>query len=113
MTEYSVKVMSGDDYRAWREQRPKAEVRALIAETGVTPLRIMGETFYWICPGCGSTLGGDFADQPVSGWEAPRWTRDGDDEHLTLMPSLGCPGWRDGSCPDGHWWLRDGSLVPA
>jgi hypothetical protein len=24
-----------------------------------------------------------------------------------------CGGWRGGACPTGHWWLRDGELVPA
>jgi hypothetical protein len=106
-------VMSNYDYREWRARRPKAEVRQLVAITGIAPVRIMGQSFYWTCPGCGGTAGGTFDDQPVSGWDAPRWTRDGDDEHLTLNPSLGCPGWRDGTCPTGHWWLRDGELVPA
>ena len=68
--------------------------------------------FTWFCPGCGGSNGGILADQPVNGWDSPRWVRSGDDEHLTLTPSLGCPLWRNGDCI-GHWWARDGKLVLA
>lgn len=92
-----------------------SEIPALIASTGIAPIEILygGKSFMWVCPGCGGQYVGDFGDESVSGWKSPRWTREGDDEHLTLSPSLGCPGWRDGVCPGGHYWLRDGELVPA
>lgn len=104
--------MDQDAYREWRHGRRLSEMPALVADTGLAPIRIQGSVFYWTCPTCGGTASGELADQPVSGWENPRWVRSGDDEHLTLMPSLGCPRWPAGECT-GHWWLRDGELVAA
>ncbi|MCU1677698.1 MAG: hypothetical protein JWM93_2456 [Frankiales bacterium] len=112
MTPVKVAVMANDEYRAWRGGRLLPDMAAHIAETGVAPIRLAGESFYWTCPACGGTAGGYLAAEPVSGWENPRWVRSGDDEHVTLSPSLGCPGWRTGECI-GHWWLRDGLLVLA
>ena len=66
--------------------------------------------FTWVCPGCGHPWGGVLGDEPVSGWDAPRWVNSGTGDRPTLTPSLGCPEWRYGRCP-GHWWLRDGRLV--
>jgi hypothetical protein len=72
-----------------------------------------GGSILWTCPLCYRGMYGTVADQPVSGWESPRWTVEYDAEgRLTLQPSLGCPGMKDGSCP-GHWWVRAGELVPA
>lgn len=71
------------------------------------------ETFSWLCPGCGSWHYGIIGDQPVSGWDDPRWVNSGTREEPTLTPSLGCGGWRRGTCPGGHYWLRDGEMVPA
>ncbi|MCU1617175.1 MAG: hypothetical protein JWO98_4715 [Frankiales bacterium] len=105
-------VMTTDEYRTWRGGRRLADMLPHIEATGIAPLRITGDVFYWTCPGCGGTASGELADQPVSGWEAPRWVRSGPDDALTLTPSLGCPRWREGSCI-GHWWLRDGRLVLA
>lgn len=66
-------------------------------------------SFLWDCPTCGRGYAGKLADEPVSGWDAPRWMlADGP----TLTPSLGCRGMLDGSCT-GHWWLRDGRLLSA
>ena len=69
--------------------------------------------FSWLCPGCGDWHFGLIGEQPVSGWDEPRWVNSGTREAPTLTPSLGCGGWRHGTCPEGHYWLRDGELVPA
>ena len=102
-------------YVAWRAgTTPGEPTKARIEETGIAPIRVQddGVTFVWVCPACGWTAAGEFADEPVSGWDAPRWTREGADDSLTLFPSLGCPGFRDGRCT-GHYWLRNGELAPA
>lgn len=103
-------------FSEWRQTRRGQEMRDWIAECGYTALMMTEYAdrtdFLWICPGCGYGTVGTFGDAPVSGWDDPRWTREGDDEHLTLTPSLGCPRWRDGECT-GHYWLRDGKLVQA
>jgi Family of unknown function (DUF6527) len=83
-----------------------------IQQIGETILRFQAGGFDWICPGCGRILGGLLADEPVSGWDSPRWAKTGTDERLSLTPSLGCPGWRRDDC-EGHWWLRDGMLEMA
>lgn len=70
-------------------------------------------SFSWLCPGCGSWHYGQIGNQPVSGWDDPRWVNSGTREQPTLTPSLGCGGWRHGTCPEGHYWLRDGELKPA
>jgi len=69
--------------------------------------------FSWLCPGCARWHYGKIGEVPVSGWDDPRWVNTGTAEAPTLTPSLGCPGWRNGTCPEGHYWLRDGNLVPA
>lgn len=87
------------------------------AETGETVMMFAGPphraSFMWVCPGCGELRAGLLAAQPVSGWENPRWVRTGTPTQPTLLPSLGCTAWRRGTCPNGHWWLRDGELIPA
>jgi len=70
-------------------------------------------SFSWLCPGCGRWHYGQIGDQPVGGWDAPRWVNSGMDDAPTLAPSLGCGGWKHGTCPEGHYWLRDGELVRA
>lgn len=69
--------------------------------------------FNWLCPGCGSWHDGQIGEQPVSGWDNPRWVNSGTPERPTLTPSLGCRRWKDGTCPEGHYWLRGGFLEPA
>ena len=72
-----------------------------------------GRAIFWTCPACYRGLYGRIGHTPISGWENPRWTEGyGANGGLTLFPSLGCPGLRDGSCT-GHWWVRDGELVAA
>lgn len=66
--------------------------------------------FSWLCPGCAQWHYGRMGNEPVSGWDEPRWVNAGTEERPTLAPSLGCPGWRHGTCPEGHYWLRDGEL---
>jgi hypothetical protein len=108
-----------DEWGAWLRAVPVepgenphiARVR-FIEATGETVIRFEPGQFIWICPGCGQALGGTLGDEPVSGWDAPRWTKTGTDERPTLTPSLGCGNWRRGDC-EGHWWLRDGLLFPA
>lgn len=117
---YRVKVLeTWDEWCAWLDSVPaepgenphNARVR-LIEQTGETIMRFNGCQFSWICPGCGMALGGTLGDQPVSGWDEPRWVRTGTSDKPTLTPSLGCSTWRRGDCP-GHYFLRDGELVPA
>lgn len=95
-----VRVMTYAEYRDWcRDQYAgdRAETARALDEI---PMVIWDDgRFQWVCPACGRAAAGQFAPEPVSGWENPRWTREGDDEHLTLMPSLGCPGFRTGGCP--------------
>jgi hypothetical protein len=118
-------VKTPDEYRAWlnavavwvQEEWTAASSQSgaeqFIAQSGETPfLFYPNGRFMWVCPGCGGATMGTLGDAPVGGWDGPRWTREGDDEHLTLTPSLGCPRWRDGTC-SGHYWLRDGELVGA
>lgn len=69
--------------------------------------------FSWLCPGCGSWHYGQIGERPVSGWDAPRWVNSGTEEKPTLTPSLGCGGWRRGTCRGGHYWMRNGELVDA
>lgn len=122
MTGRSYRVHVVDTFDAWREwlnsvpvepgENPHfARVRH-IAQTGETALQLAVGQFFWVCPGCGMASGGTLGEQPVSGWDNPRWTLTGTPERLTLSPSLGCPTWRLRDC-NGHWWLRDGLLVPA
>ena len=87
------------------------ERQASDASDGADGFRIFVDQsqFTWTCPTCGRGYYGILADEPVSGWDAPRWRLT---EGPTLTPSLGCQGLRDGSCT-GHWWLRDGKLVAA
>lgn len=117
---YHVRVLTTpDEWAAWNaavdaqpDENPHfARVRH-IAATGETILQFQSGGFDWVCPGCGRVLGGQLGDTPVSGWDSPRWTNTGTIERPTLTPSLGCPGWRRGDCT-GHWWLRDGEMVPA
>jgi hypothetical protein len=68
--------------------------------------------FSWVCPQCGCPTGGQLGTEPVSGWEDPRWVNSGTHDRPTLTPSLGCPGFGRGECT-GHYWLRDGVLIPA
>jgi hypothetical protein len=88
-----------------------ARVRHIEA-TGETVVQFASGGFDWVCPGCGRVLGGTFGDEPVSGWDNPRWVNSGTLERPTLTPSLGCSGLLRGDCT-GHWFLRDGELVPA
>lgn len=112
MSGIAAPVMAHDEYRAWRDGRRLGEMVAHIEATGVAPIRFTGDAFLWTCPGCGGTSIGDLGDEPVSGWDGPRWVRTGEDDAVSLTPSLGCPRWRQGHCV-GHWWLRDGRLVLA
>lgn len=117
---YRVRVLDAHDaWRDWLNSIPAepnenphfARVRH-IESTGETALQLAAAEFFWCCPGCGIVAGGTLGDQPVSGWDNPRWALTGSPECPTLFPSLGCPTWRRGDCI-GHWWLRDGELVPA
>ena len=112
MSDYAAPVMAPVDYRTWRNQHNRDALREHVQATGIAPLRITGDAFLWTCPGCGGTAMGTLGDEPVSGWDEPRWVRTGPDDAITLTPSLGCPRWRHGECI-GHWWLRDGRLVLA
>jgi hypothetical protein len=118
MQEWPIAVLSQPEWHGWREGVRGYDAQlAKVQQLGSAPL-MFGEWpdgrkwFQWICPGCGRCSFGQIADGPVSGWNEPRWTVEGAPDHLTLTPSLGCPNWRDGIC-EGHWWARDGKLVPA
>ena len=114
---YRLRVVTGDELRSWRPEEGTYDdyygaIKARIEEIGETIIWFHGNNFTWICPGCGGTNMGTLGEEVVSGWVNPRWVRSGDDEHLSLAPSLGCPTWRNGACI-GHWWARDGRLVLA
>lgn len=123
VTGIPVRVADPDSFDAWRADLPSGSgfpvaVKAKIAATGETLLCWFGTdperpaSFQWMCPGCGSTYSGQLGDQPVSGWDMPRWVNSGPLDRPTLTPSLGCGNWRRGECT-GHWWLRDGTLELA
>lgn len=117
---YRVRVLdTWEQWCAWLDviptqpaENPHAARVRHIEATGETVIRLHGSEFSWICPGCGIALGGTLGDQPVSGWDQPRWVLTGVPGKPTLAPSLGCSTWRRGDCI-GHWWLRDGILSPA
>lgn len=117
---YRVHVTAEDvDRIAWLQQVDRAAAESEnaafalhIEATGETLLHLQDGWFDWICPTCGGAASGRIGDDVVSGWDSPQWVRSGPRERLSLMPSLGCPRWPNGSCT-GHWWLRDGELVPA
>jgi hypothetical protein len=105
--------MTPIEYRAWCRDMYAPERVEVAKVSDIVPFVFWPNgAFQWVCPDCGRATMGRLGDDPVSGWENPRWTREGDNKHLTLQPSLGCPGFRTGDCP-GHFWLRDGELVAA
>jgi hypothetical protein len=114
-----VKVLTDVEWRQWMDEHRPAEGSpyvmriAGIAHGGFAPMifRTTGR-MSWVCPSCGTCTGGQLGDEPVSGWDEPRWVKTGTDGAPSLTPSLGCPGWRNGDC-QGHYWLRDGKLVLA
>lgn len=115
-----VTVVDPPGLRAWRD-RTAVPAGELLEDYSLQRIQEEGSAafcwlpdgrFSWVCPGCGSLSGGQIGDEPVGGWEAPRWVNNGTRERPTLTPSLGCPQWRRGEC-QGHWWLIDGELVPA
>lgn len=114
---YLVTILDGEAY--WERRRSFAgemfaEWCKAAIEAGNGPCMTFNKYgFSWECPGCGHSMGGDFGDEAVSGWESPRWVKTGPADVPSLTPSLGCPRWREGTCAGGHYWLRDGRLVPA
>lgn len=119
---WPILVVSQADLKTWLTAPgggDRAEyVREKVAELGETVLCWLDpqpgapQRFSWVCPGCGGLTGGYIGDEPVSGWDSPRWVNTGTREAPTLAPSLGCPDWRTGTCP-GHYWVREGRLVEA
>jgi hypothetical protein len=120
---YRVRVVGRAAFDEWRSDAAgdatgeafREALKARMVATGETLLCWQGDgpaSYVWMCPGCGGTFAGGLGHEPVSGWGSPRWVNTGTLEQPTLSPSLGCPRWRDGQC-EGHWWLRDGELVPA
>lgn len=115
-----VRVVDQPAFRTWRDGPDRMlrdeYCKQKVTESGETVMFWFdndGETrFSLVCPGCGGLLAGALGDEPVSGWDAPRWVNSGTTEKPTLMPSLGCGRWRRGECI-GHWWLRDGVLEVA
>jgi hypothetical protein len=102
------------DWQVWPAHGdPATANRDKAALLGEVPFWWMTNGFCWLCPGCGIVRAGMLGDAPVSGWDSPRWVNAGTRDRPTLLPSLGCGAWRNGICPAGHWWLRDGELVPA
>ena len=87
--------------------------RRKIAEGDGPYVHIGERSMMWECPGCGHVYAGNIGPEPVSGWDSPQWKVTGTPDAPTLAPSLGCGRWRTGECASGHWWLRDGELVPA
>lgn len=111
---FPIQVFTVAQLAEWRDGVGGASAQAAkLRESGYVPIMFTPEgRFSWLCPGCGYFSHGTVGEHPVSGWEEPRWTVDGLPDHLTMVPSLGCPRWRAGTCI-GHWWVRDGELVPA
>lgn len=113
-----MRVVEIEGFRARRAQFDRAPVveacvTAIAVGDGPYLMRYPGGWgFMWECPGCGHAYSGEIADEPVSGWDEPRWTWVEDENGLTLAPSLGCPDWRAGRCV-GHWWVRSGRMVLA
>ena len=91
------------------DENGKPWVRARWAEFGDGT--VMGSVL-WTCPRCLRGMYGLIAAQPVSGFDDPRWRATVTDGRLTLEPSLGCSLLTSGCC-SGHWWVRDGRMVPA
>src|SRR2546425_12038601 len=105
---HRVRVVSLDDYIAWRTQvNGPLPGDVLMAFTGDPPNK-----FHWTCPGCGRAYHGRCATEPAKGGQEPLWVLSGHVSSPTLHPPLRCkasqdtPGWHD-------WWLLGGSLVPA
>ncbi len=113
----TMRILDKEAFRARRDQFERGPIITACVElcaAGDGPCMVLYEKgFCWECPGCGHTYVGWFGDDPVSGWDEPRWVPTWNGDKLSLTPSLGCSGWRDGTCPGGHYWLRDGELVPA
>lgn len=109
MSDHPIRVLTQQELTEWRDGvRGRDAQAAKLAECGYVPLAFLNDGWFtWLCPGCGYFSHGRVGEQAVSGWDEPRWTVEGLPDHLTLMPSLGCP-----RCI-GHWWARDGKLVPA
>jgi hypothetical protein len=117
-----VRVLDSVEWRAWTGRRERghgkdryqASCREAVTGQGWAPVMFQGDvSMMWICPDCGQASGGNLGDEPVSGWDSPCWVRSGPPAAPSLTPSLGCPQWRTGECSGGHYWLRDGQLVPA
>lgn len=112
---YQVRVLTSAELDEWRDgvRGHEAQLAKFHGSGDVVPLTFLNDGWFtWLCPGCGYFSHGRVGDTAVSGWDEPRWTVEGLPDRLTLVPSLGCPRWRDGECA-GHWWLRDGQLALA
>ena len=114
---YEVEVVSADEYGAWRDSfklvsEPMRAAHDYAQEYGKVKGAWGPNAFHWTCPGCGQPYSAVIGDNPVSGWENPRWVNSGTEDKPTLTPSLGCSLWRSGQCY-GHWWLRGGWLERA
>ncbi len=103
-------------FRGFRDQGvvPAEGLKAWIAERGETVMTFFTEPdgregYKYACPLCGYVWYGYLGDQPVSGWNQPRWVNTGTLERPTMRPSFGCPNWRAGTC-GGHYWVDDGVL---
>jgi hypothetical protein len=108
------------DIETFRERRRAlarpdfAEACKALIDAGNGPYFCIGEhSMQWECPGCGHVYGGRIGSEAIGGWENPQWVVSGIPDKPTLSPSLGCGAWHRGECSAGHWWLRDGELVPA
>lgn len=118
MSGWRIEVLDKATWHDWREGvRGRDKQLAKIIERSAVPMMFdqypSGKRYFqWICPGCGGGNYGEIGDEPVSGWDEPRWTVHGLPDGVTLTPSLGCPQWRAGECI-GHWWAREGELVLA
>jgi hypothetical protein len=112
MAEFPVRIVPYEEMREHRRERFLAGIDdpwfSWIPGTHGFP-----DGFMWECPGgCNNAWHGSLGDEPVSGWEAPRWLNTGTLEQPTMAPSFGCPSWRRGQC-SGHYWMRNGVLVQA
>ena len=114
MSEYTVKVVSQSEWSVAHRfgEWQATDVLARIVAGGNPMVCVTDDILRWECPGCGHAYAATRGEQPVSGWDNPRWVVTGEGGDISAAPSLGCPNWKAGHC-EGHWWLRDGKLVSA
>lgn len=114
MSNWQVKVLTPERYVKLRDNL-RAQGRSWpegIARTGKVPVYFSGDQFTTVCPDCGTPLRGSLGDEPVLGSVTPQWVRSGDNDRLTLSPTIGCPRYTEDTSGH-HFILRNGMLERA